>query len=81
MGRTREKWTQAWEIERLNQLRADVDSGLGRFMTECLRKAYSVDPELADEWLRRAGLVEELREWALRDIDQWITEKCKKGGC
>jgi hypothetical protein len=80
VGRKRDKWTNAWEVERLTQLRADVDSALGRFLTECVRQSTHVAPELADEWLRRAGLVEELRDWALKDIDRWITEKCEEDG-
>ena len=70
----RDRWTQAWEIERLSQLRVDLDSALGRMLTECVRQSTTVTPDVADEWMRRAGLIEELREWALRDIDRWITE-------
>lgn len=73
----RERWTQAWEIERLSQLRADLDSALGRLLTECVRQSTKVPPAVADEWMRRAGLVEELRGWALQDIDRWITELSK----
>lgn len=73
----RERWTQAWEIERLSQLRADLDSALGRLLTECVRQSTKVAPDVADEWMRRAGLVEELRAWALQDIGRWITEASK----
>lgn len=79
-SKSRDKWTAAWEIERLTQLRADVDSALGRLMTEDVRQSINVAPEVADEWLRRAGLVEEMRTWALRDIDRWITERCGETG-
>ena len=64
-------------MERLAQLRADLDSALGRLMTECVRQSLNVAPEVADEWLRRAGLVEELRAWALRDVDQWMVQRVK----
>ena len=73
MGR-RDRWANAWEIERLTQLRADVDSALGRLHRECVRNAVGVAPDVAAEWMRRAELVEELRSWALRDIDRWVTE-------
>lgn len=73
MGR-RDRWLRAHEIERLTQLRLDVDSAMGRLMTECVRRSTQVDAEQAGEWLRRAGLVDELRSWALHDIDGWLTD-------
>lgn len=77
MTSRRERWTQAWEMERLAQLRADLDSALGRFMTECVHQSILVPKDVADEWMRRAGLVEDLREWALRDVDRWMAQLVK----
>jgi hypothetical protein len=71
------QWANAWEIERLTQLRADLDSSLGRMHGECVRRAVAVAPDVAEEWMRRAGLIEELREWTLRDIERWIVERSK----
>lgn len=67
-------------VKQLAQLQSDVDSALGRFMTECVRQAAKVAPELSEEWMRRAGLVEETREWMRRDCVRWIEEDSNADG-
>lgn len=76
-SRRRTRWTDAWNVERLSQLRSDLDSAFGRYITECLRQTAKLAPELHDEWLRRVEIAEDRRTWMLRDCDRWITECCK----
>ena len=76
-GRRRTRWTDAWTIERLSQLRSDLDSAFGRFMTECIRQTTVIPAEQQQEWLNRVELVEQAREWMLRDCDRWINECCQ----
>ena len=76
-GSRRAKWANAWEIERLAQLRADLDSSLGRLHRECVRNAVAVAPDVEAEWMRRAESVEDMRAWALREIDEWVTDLSK----
>ena len=59
------------------QLRADVDSALGRLHRQCVLSAIGVTPDVAAEWMRQADLVEQWRSWALKEIDRWITERSK----
>jgi hypothetical protein len=73
----RGKWSDRWEIERLSQLRADVDSTTGRLATEYVRRSTQATNEESAEWLRRCEQVEAMRSQALGDIDRWITERCK----
>lgn len=77
VARKRDQWTRAHEIERLSQLMYDIDRVTGAFMTQCLRVSNQVPPEFKDEWLRRTGLVEEFRDWALRDCKRFIDDCCK----
>lgn len=69
----RKRWAQAHEIERYTQLRADVDSAWGRYITECLRMA-AVRGAAEDqaEWMRKADVAENQRAWMLRDCDMWL---------
>lgn len=57
----------------------DLDSATARFMTQCLRVSNEVPQDFQDEWLRRAGLVEEFRDWTLRDCKRFIDDVCKGG--
>lgn len=72
----RGSWTRAHEIERLTQLRADVDSSLERLWTVFLYKSTQVPLADQGEWLRRVEQVEELRSWALKDLERIIGECC-----
>lgn len=76
MGKRR--WANVHEIERLEQLRYDLDSGLGRLHRECVRNAVAVAPDVEAEWMRRAESVEDMRSWAMREIDKWVTDLSKK---
>jgi hypothetical protein len=75
--RARAHYERSWEIERLIQLRADVDSSLGRMYTECVRAATLTVGETSAAWLRLAATTEDTRAWMLEELDRWITEKCK----
>ncbi len=77
----RGRWANAWEIERLEQLRYDLDSALGRLHRECVRCSVAVAPDVAAEWMRRAEMVEEMRAWSKGEIDRWCTNASKGGGC
>lgn len=69
----RRNWTQDHEIERLNQLRADIDSAWGRYITECLRMALVKAPaETEIEWMRRVEQAERQRAGMLTDCDGWL---------
>ena len=61
----------------MGQLRYDVDSALGRLHRECVRCAVNVSPDVAEEWMRQAEQVESMRQWALREVDRWVTELSK----
>ena len=76
MGTKKRGWTQAHEIERLTQLRADVDSALGRMITEINRYAVNAPTEEQVESDRKSELLESVRKLALGDIDQWLTKRC-----
>lgn len=82
MGAARRRnWTQEHEIERLTQLRADIDSAWGRYITECLRMGLVKAP--ADdqaEWMRKAEQAESQRAWMLRDCDRWLTRVANVDG-
>ena len=70
----RRNWTQEHEIERYTQLRADIDSTWGRYITECLRMGLVNAPaETQAEWLRRVEQAEAQRDWMLKDCDKWLT--------
>ena len=74
MARSSGRWANAWELERLGQLRFDLDSALGRLHRECVRRSVGVSPDIAEEWMRRADQVEEMRSWGLKEIDRWVTD-------
>jgi hypothetical protein len=76
--RKRDLWTPMHEVERLAQLQLDVDSATERLIKQCVRVSNEVPEAQRDEWLRRAGLADEFRDWALRDCKRFI-EKCTKG--
>lgn len=75
---TPRQWTRDHEIERLSQLRADVDSSLERLWTVFLYRSTQVPLAGQDEWLRRVEQVEKLRGWALKDLETIIEEICSK---
>lgn len=74
MAGRRRNWTQDHELERLSQLRADIDSAWGRYITECLKVAVTALAEDQAEWMRRAEQGEERRVWMLRDCDMWLNK-------
>lgn len=76
-GRRASKWANAWEIEKLSQLRSDLAHSLDRYFSECVRQATLTTNEAADEWMRKANQTEQYRAWALQDVDRWITELSK----
>lgn len=63
-----------YDIERLSQVRADLDRSLGRYYTECLRRATETTHEASEEWMRKAEGAQTFRCFALADLDKWITE-------
>lgn len=63
-----------YEIERLSQVRADLDRSLGKYYTECLRQSTETTHETSDEWMRKAENAQTFRCFALADLDKWITE-------
>lgn len=79
MGGRSGRCTQAHEIERLMQLRYDLDSSLGRLHTEYLRCASQVGAEAAQGYQELAAEVEEMRARALRTVELWVSERCKNG--
>lgn len=76
--RKRDLWTPMHEIERLSQLQADLESVTERIIKQYVRVSNEVPVAQRDEWLRRAGLADEFRDWALRDCKRFI-EQCTKG--
>jgi hypothetical protein len=77
----RRNWTQEHEIERLMQLRADIDSAWGRYITECLRMGLVKAPaDTQAEWMRRTEQAETQRECMLRDCDTWLTGAANANG-
>jgi hypothetical protein len=76
-GGRRARWANGWEIERLMQLRYDLDSSLGRLHDEYLRCAGQVGPEAAQGYLELATEVESMRASALRRVEIWVSERCK----
>lgn len=63
-----------YEIERLSQVRADLDRSLGRYYTECLRRSTETTHEISEAWMRKATDAEDFRMEILADLDKWITE-------
>jgi len=49
VARRRDRWVNAWIIERLDQLLFDIKSVGGRYVTECLKAAEQF-PEQRTEW-------------------------------
>jgi hypothetical protein len=72
------RWTARYEIERLTQLRADIQSASDRYMTECIRSATKVSDYDAEMWMRKAGNTETARDNMIKDVDRWITEWCRR---
>ena len=70
-------WTARHEVERLTQLRADVESAVNRYITECLREALARNDSDEERWMRAAGNAEALRDAMLMDVDRWIERCCK----
>lgn len=61
----------------LSQLKADVDSVMGRLLTKYLEaKSAASEVEQAD-LAQRADQVEETWAWMDADITRWINERCK----
>jgi hypothetical protein len=60
------------------QLRADVDSALGRLSSQYIKYGSGQPSEARGEWINRMERVESLREWSLKDLEQMITECCKE---
>jgi hypothetical protein len=73
-------WTARYELERLTQLRADVESACERYMTECIRAAAKVSDYDAQMWMQKASNIEQARNNLVRDIDQWIETWCREQG-
>ena len=71
-------WTGRYELERLTQLRADVESAHNRYITECLREAMTRSDADQEEWMRRAGNAERYRDAMLQDLDRWIKRWCEE---
>ena len=65
---------EVYEIERLSQVRADLDRSLGKYYTECLRRSTETTFEASEEWMRKAEGAQTFRCFALADLDTWITE-------
>lgn len=74
----RRGWTETHEIERLTQLRADVESALGRLMTECELHSVGVAKEVESELNRQWELLDAICKQQLENIDRWITECCSR---
>lgn len=74
----RRGWTETHEIERLIQLRADVESTFGRLMTECELHSVGVAPEIKSELNRQWELLDAICKQQLENIDRWITEICSR---
>ena len=74
----RRGWTETHEIERLTQLRADVESALGRLMTECELHSVGVAKEVESELNRQWELLDAICKQQLENIDRWITEICSR---
>lgn len=77
-ARRRRSWTSTHEIERLTQLRADLESALGRAIEECYRRSVGVPVEVRSELERQAELLEAICKQQLENIDRWITECCDR---
>ena len=74
----RRGWTQAHEIEKLTQLRADVESALGRMIEQCYLRSVGVPAETRSELERQAELLAAVYKQQLENLDCWITECCGK---
>jgi hypothetical protein len=71
-------WTRRHQAEMLMQLRADVDSALGRLSSQYIRYGAGLTDEQRAEWINRMERVEELRKWAIDDIERFVSECCKE---
>lgn len=76
---TPKEWRQRHQVEKLVQLRADVDSALERLWTLFLYRSTQVPKADEAEWLNRVAQVEDLRTWALKDLETIIGECCRNG--
>lgn len=66
--RRRDRWTNAWHIERLDQLLYDIRLLRGRYMDECL-KAAAWRPGQREEWEQAA----QAGEAGLRAMEERLT--------
>ena len=70
------RWANAWEIERLTTIKANVDNAMGWMLTLYLDAANQAPPE------ERAALTEKGRQvldvwtWMVKDLERWIAERC-----
>lgn len=81
MAARKRNWTQDHEVERYTQLRADIDSAWGRYITECLRMALVKAPaDTQAEWMRAAEVAETQRAAMLQACDKWLTGVASANG-
>lgn len=76
---TPREWRQRHQAEQLAQLRADVESAFDRLWTLFLYRSTQVPKNDEAEWLNRVAQVEDMRTWALKDLETIIQECCRDG--
>jgi hypothetical protein len=62
----------------LMQLRADVDSALGRLSSQYIRYSAGLRDDQRGEWINRMERVEDLRKWSVDDLERFVSECCKE---
>lgn len=71
------RWANAWEIERLAALKTKVDDAMGWMLTLYLDAANQA-PEAERAALTQKGQeVLEVWTWMVKDLDVWLSERCK----
>lgn len=65
-------------VSALVALRADVDDVLGRLVSQLALHAMGVPSEQRPEWENRIEQVEQLRTWALDDLERMVGEAARE---
>lgn len=70
------QWSRLHQAETLIQTRRDLEHACQTLWELYYEKALALNPELRDEWLRRMEQTETFKEWAIKDLEQFIQALC-----